>query len=124
MVSQLWQRLTELNSGFESQYGLSNVDGVYSSAFETWCRCLKDLTVEQFEKGLENYEKSGKPFIDAVTFYRLAGGVLHSSNGGHVPRPFFRIPDLRTPEERYATAKPWIKKIRSDLAKIKTKGME
>lgn len=114
MTSRLWQRLTELNSGFISQYGLPEKE---NSAFETWCVCLKDLTIEQFKTGIEKYEKSGKPFIDAVTFYRLAGGNLYSSDAGYIPNPFIRIPDLRTPEERCAIAKPWIEKIRKDLAK-------
>ena len=119
MVARLWQRLTELNNGFASLYGTAQVDDKYTSAFETWCVCLKDLTSDQFKAGLEKYERSGSSFIDAVNFYRLAGGVLHGANGGHVPRPFVRLPDNRTAEERCATAKPWIAKIRKDLARTK-----
>lgn len=84
MTARLWQRFTELDSGFAARYGLPELD---NSAFQTWCICLKDLTPDQFQIGLERYEKSGNPFIGAVEFYRLAGGVLHK-DGGHTPRPF------------------------------------
>lgn len=83
-TARLWQRLTELDSGFAARYGLPEES---NSAFQTWCICLKDLTPDQFKLGLERYEKSGNAFIGAVEFYRLAGGVLHK-DGGHIPRPF------------------------------------
>ena len=98
-----------------SRFGEAKRD---NPTFVSWCVWLKDLTGEQFAVGINKVITGSVKFFSCAEFYQMCGGKPLKSEGPQYGEKFVRIEDGRTPEERCATAKPWIKKIRDELSRL------